>query len=87
MNNELSIRKQCDILEINRSNLYYKPLGKIYLNLDLMKMLNVHFLDHPTYGVFQMQDYLLSEGSQLNEKRVRRLLRKMGIMAIYPQKN
>lgn len=52
-----------------------------------MKMLDGHFLEHPTYGVLQMQDYLLSEGFQVNEKRIRRLLRKMGIMAIYPQKN
>lgn len=52
-----------------------------------MKILDKHFLEHPSYGVLQMQDYLLSEGYQVNVKRVRRLLRKMNIMAIYPQKN
>jgi len=52
-----------------------------------MRLLDEHYLKHPTYGVLQMQDYLLSEGLKVNHKRVRRLLRKMGIMAIYPKKN
>ena len=83
----LSVRKQCEVLEINRSSLYYKPVGETVLNLELMTLLDKHFLEHPSYGVLQMQDYLRSEGCQVNEKRVRRLLRKMGVMAIYPQKN
>jgi putative transposase len=45
------------------------------------------WLKHPTYGVLQMQDFLRSQGCSVNHKRVRRLLRKMGIMAIYPKKN
>lgn len=84
---ELSVRKQCEALDISRSSLYYSPNGESVLNLELMKLLDQHFLEYPTYGVLQMQDYLLSEGYQVNEKRVRRLLRKMSIMAIYPQKN
>lgn len=84
---ELSIRKQCDILSISRSSLYYKPLGESDENLKLMRMLDKHFIDHPTYGVLQMQDFLESEGCKVNEKRVRRLLRKMGIMAIFPKRN
>lgn len=75
------------MLGVNRSSLYYQPLGESELNLDLMKLLDKHFLEHPTYGVLQMQDYLLEEGYKVNVKRVRRLLRKMNIMAIYPQKN
>lgn len=62
-------------------------MGESDLNLELMEILDKHFIDHPTYGVFQMQDHLLSKGFRVNEKRVRRLLRKMGIMAIHPQKN
>ena len=80
---ELSVRKQCEALDISRSSLYYSPNGESVLNLELMKLLDQHFLEYPTYGVLQMQDYLLSEGYQVNEKRVRRLLRKMSIMAIY----
>lgn len=84
---ELSLRKQCDILSISRSSLYYKPLGESAENLKLMGMLDKHFIDHPTYGVLQMQDFLESEGYKVNEKRVRRLLRKMGVMAIFPKRN
>lgn len=72
---------------INRSGLYYKTVGKSDEILEIMHKLDVHFLEHPTYGVFQMQDYLPDEGYCINEKRIRRLLRKIGIMAIYPQRN
>lgn len=52
-----------------------------------MRLSDEFFLKHPTYGVLQVQDYLKSRGYVVNHKRVRRLLRKMGIMAIYPKKN
>lgn len=84
---ELSIRRQCDILNVSRSSLYYKPLGESADNLRLMRMLDEYFIDHPTYGVLQMQDFLRGKGYNVNEKRVRRLLRKMGIMAIFPKRN
>lgn len=45
------------------------------------------YLDHPTHGVLQMQDYLQSQGYKVNHKRVRRLLGLMGLMVIYPKKN
>lgn len=84
---KLSIRQQCYIIGISRSSLYYKPLGESKENLKLMRMLDEHFMYHPTYGVLQMQDYLQLKGYNVNEKRVRRLLRKMGIMAIFPKRN
>lgn len=84
---KLSVRHQCELLEINRSSLYYSPMGESKLNIELMKLMDNYFMDHPTYGVLQMQDYLISKGYKVNKKRVRRLLRLMGIMAIYPQKN
>ena len=84
---KLSIRSQCELLDINRSGLYYKTVGESDENLEIMKLMDSHFLEHPTYGVLQMQDYLQDNGYCVNEKRVRRLLRKMGIMAIYPQRN
>ncbi len=84
---ELSVRSQCELLGINRSGLYYTTIGESKENLELMKIMDQHFMEHPTYGVLQMQDYLKDEGYCVNEKRVRRLLRKMGIMAIYPQRN
>jgi putative transposase len=52
-----------------------------------MRLMDEEFLDHPTHGVLQMQDFLFALGLIMNIKRVRRLLRKMGIMAIFPKRN
>jgi putative transposase len=52
-----------------------------------MRLLDEHYLDHPTEGVIRMRDFLLALGIVANHKRVRRLLRLMGLMAIYPKKN
>jgi len=84
---KISIRKQCEILGVSRSCLYYKPAGESEENLALMRSLDEHFISHTTYGVLQMQDHLRDLGYCVNEKRVRRLLRKMGIMAIFPKRN
>jgi putative transposase len=86
-NKNISIRSQCDLLEINRSSVYYHPVGESTENLEIMRLVDEHHLDYPTHGVLQMQDFLLSKNYQVNEKRVRRLLRLMGITAIYPKRN
>lgn len=52
-----------------------------------MRLMDEHYLDHPTEGVLQTQDFLLLYGFLVSLKRVRRLLRKMGLMAIYPKPN
>ncbi|MBA7528737.1 IS3 family transposase ISDsp4 [subsurface metagenome] len=83
----LSTRKQCDILSIHRSGLYYTPRGEKQENLEIMRIMDEHYLKHPSEGVIRMQDLLLSLGITANHKRVRRLLRLMGLMAIYPKKN
>ena len=83
----ISIRKQCELLDVSRSNLYYEPIGESELNLKTMRLMDEEFLVHPTHGVLQMQDFLVSLGFIMNIKRIRRLLRKMGIMAIYPKRN
>lgn len=83
----LSIRRQCELLDVNRSNIYYSVIPESTLNLKIMRLMDEYYLKHPTYGVLQMQDYLSSIGISVNHKRIRRLLRKMGIMAIYPKKN
>lgn len=83
----ISIRKQCELLEVPRSNFYYEPIGERELNLKTMRLMDEEFLDHPTHGVLQMQDFLVALGFIMNVKRIRRLLRKMGIMAIYPKRN
>ncbi len=84
---ELSIRKQCDLLSVHRSSLYYAPKGESQENLEIMRIMDEHYLKHPTEGVIRMQDLLFALGFVVNHKRVRRLLRLMGLMAIYPKRN
>lgn len=83
----LSVRQQCELLDLAPSSYYYKPKGESKENLHVMRLLDEEFLEHPTHGVLQMQDFLFSKGLWVNHKRVRRLLRKMNVMAIYPLKN
>ncbi len=83
----LSIRSQCDVLSVHRSGIYYSPQGESEKNLELMRLMDEHYLQHPTEGVLRMQDFLLTLGFVVNHKRVRRLLRLMGLMAIYPKRN
>jgi len=80
----LSLKKQCKLLEIHRSGLYYKPKGESILNLKLMKEIDAYFLEHPYYGVERMTDYLnLDLGYTVNIKRIRRLYKLMGLQTIY----
>ncbi len=94
---KLSLRAQCELLGLHRSSWYYQPVAETEENLPdpmltssagpLMRLLDERYLNYPTEGVLQMQDYLRTQGYQVNHKRVRRLLRKMGIMAIFPKRN
>jgi putative transposase len=84
---KLSVRSQCSLLDIHRSGLSYQPAQETDENLKLMRLIDEHYLEHPTEGVLRMQDFLFLLGFAVNVKRVRRLLRKMGLMAIYPKKN
>jgi putative transposase len=86
-NKAISIRRQCELVDVHRSNVYYQTVGESEENLQFMRLMDEHYLDHPTYGVLQMQDFLFLLGFLVNVKRVRRLLRKMGLMAIYPKRN
>ena len=73
-------------MKFNRSNLYYKPKGESGLNLRIMEIIDEYYLDHPTTGVKTMTMVLREKDYTVNEKRVRRLMRKMNLMAIYPRK-
>ena len=84
---DLSVRKQCELLSIHRSGLYYAPKGESPENLEIMRIMDEHYMHHPTEGVLNVQDLLFTLGFLVNHKRVRRLLRLMGLMAIYPKKN
>lgn len=83
----LSLRKQCDLLSVHRSGLYFKPKDEKPENLEIMRLMDEHYLKHPTEGVIRVQDFLFAMGFVVNQKKVRRLLRLMGLMAIYPKRN
>lgn len=83
----LSVGKQCALLSISRSSFYYEPKGETALNLDLMRLIDKQFLETPFYGVRQMTWHLRNEGHLVNEKRIRRLMRLMGLMPIYQKPN
>lgn len=82
---KLSIRKQCELLGFNRSNIYYQNQPESDYNLLLMRLLDEEYTRHPHKGVIKMVKYLHDFGHRVNHKRVRRLLRLMGLMAIYPK--
>jgi len=84
---DLSIRCQCELVGVTRGSFYYQPSGETEENLKLMRLMDEHYLEHPTEGVVRMRDFLLTLGILANHKRVRRLLRLMGLMAIYPKRN
>jgi putative transposase len=80
----LSLEKQCEVLNIHRSVLCYKPRREGALNLILMEHIDRYFLEHPYYGVERMTDYLNKDlGYRVNVKRVRRLYEIMGLNTIY----
>lgn len=84
---DFSLRQQCELLGINRSSLYYQPQGESEENQLLMRLLDEQYTKTPFYGVLKMQAYLKDIGHDVNHKRVRRLLRTMGLEAVYQKPN
>ena len=82
----LSVRRQCGLLGIPRSGLYYGPKGESADNLRLMRLIDETYTKWPFYGVRRMSAWLKRQGEAANHKRVRRLMRIMGLEAIYPKK-
>jgi putative transposase len=81
----LSIRRQCELLGLNRSTFYYRPASESEENLHLMRLLDRQYTRTPFYGWPRMTAYLQRQGYRVNHKRVQRLLRLMGLQAIYPK--
>jgi putative transposase len=84
---KLSIRKQCELLSVNRSNVYYKPVPEKPENLEMMNIMDRHLTQHPTEGVKSMVYLLMGMGFIVGPKRIRRLFRIMGRNTIYRRKN
>jgi putative transposase len=80
----LSVRRQCDLLGLSRGSWHYQSVGESEENLQLMRLLDEQYTSTPYYGVLRMTAWLQRQGYAVNDKRVRRLLRTMGLMAIYP---
>jgi putative transposase len=83
----LCITRQCRLLAIPRSTFYYKAAGETPANLALMKRIDELFMDSPFFGARQLARSLRREGHRVNRKRVVRLMRKMGLEAIYRKPN
>jgi len=79
----LSITRQCRLLSLSRSSYYFKAAGETENNLALTRLIDAQFLETPWYGSRQMARHLRREGWSVGRKRVRRLMRKMGLQAIY----
>lgn len=81
---QLSLRKQCELLGVNRSLMYYQAAGESTLNLELMRLIDeIHVLD-PSQGSPRMRETLCRMAYPVSLNRIERLMRKMGIRASYP---
>ena len=81
----LSMRRQCELLGVNRSSLYYKPVGQDTEELVLMRRMDELHLEHPFFGSRMMMHTLKGEGRVINRKRVQRLMRLMGLESTAPK--
>ena len=83
---KLSAQRQCELLGLARSSLYYRPRRNDAYNRHLMQLIDQQYTRTPFYGVPRMTVWLRSQGHEVNPKRVRRLMRLMGLEAIYPKR-
>lgn len=88
LDNKISIVRQCELLDINRTGIYYEPKGESALNLELMRKIDKQYTETPFYGSRKIAHWLRrKEGYDINRKRVQRLMRLMDIEAIYQKPN
>ena len=83
----LPVRRQCGLLGVSRGSVYYAPKGENEQNLAMMRLMDAHILEEPTAGVLTMQSMLRDKGHTAGYERVRRLMRKACIRAIYPRRH
>jgi putative transposase len=83
----LSVRRQCALVGLNRSTLYSEPTLATPANLQLMRLIDEQYTQHPFYGSRRIAAWLKTQNHAVNRKRVQRLLRVMGLEAIYPKPN
>jgi putative transposase len=83
----LPVTRRCELLGLPRSTFYYEAQGESAEDLRLMKLIDQCHLEHPFYGSRRIRDWLENRGEQVNRKRIQRLMRKMGLCALYPKRN
>ncbi len=83
----LSIVRQCELFGISRSSFYYKSKGESPLNLELMRLIDEQYLKTPFFGRRQMARWLRRQGYKIGSKRTGRLMKLMGLSAIYQKPN
>ena len=84
---QLSLSRQCTLVSISRSTFYYRPRGESPLNLTLMRLIDEQYLRTPWYGSRQMARHLRRQGYCVGRKRIRRLMRLMGLVSVAPTPN
>jgi putative transposase len=82
---EISIRRQCELLGVNRSGLYYQPLGESEESLMFMRLIDEEYTRRPFYGSRRMKEWLGGLGHKVGRNRVKRLMQVLGIQAVYPK--
>ena len=83
---QLSVREQCRVLGVHRSNVYYDPVPESQENLRLMRLMDEEHLRRPHRGSRQMVDFFTDQGLVVNRKKVQRLMRKMGLEGMSPKR-
>jgi putative transposase len=83
----IGISRQCELLGIHRSGLYYAPIPESNQNLELMRLMDEQYLNTPFYGFRRMTKWLSKKGYHVNHKRVKRLMRLIGWQTIYRKPN
>jgi len=81
----IPVSRQCQLLDLARSSLYYRPRGPSEEDLALMRLIDEHYTATPFYGSRRMAAVLARAGHPVGRRRVRRLMRLMGLAAIYPK--
>jgi putative transposase len=81
----LSVSRQCELLDLGRSSYYYEPARESAANLALMALIDREYTGHPFLGSRGLTAWLRGEGHAVNRKRVQRLMRLMGLEAVYPK--
>ncbi len=84
---QLSLVSQCGLLSVSRASVYYRPVPTRTEDLELMALMDRQYLKTPFYGSKRMKAWLLGEGYLVSRSKVRRLMRLMGLEAIYRRPN